>query len=1063
MNVKIKNPVKWLSRYFFYGSLFFLCSYLVPIAGVAANNSGAKEQSSANVFMDKLLKLNGENLYKKNVFESSLAVEKRVEQEVRVSGKVVSGEYEEGIPGVNVRVRGTSTGTVTDLEGNYSLEVPSSESVLVFTAVGFVTQEVQVGNQSTINITLEADVQQLSEVVVVGYGVQRRSDLTGSVSTVSGEDLDRIAVPRVDQALQGQAAGVQITNTQNQPGGEVSIRIRGQNSITGNNNPLVVIDGILGGDLKMINPQEIESMEVLKDASATAIYGSRGANGVILITTKRGKTGAAKINISSYFGTQVVRRTLPVLNAAQQRQVLLDHPEELQVALGIPNILAGVDPNVDTDWQDEIFQNAPQNEHQVNISGGTDNTKYAVMGNYFSQDGVVKGSGFERGSIRFNFDQKINEKIEFGINLNLARFTQDNLFLDTGGGSRGAGITLEALQMSPMVPVYDEEGNYSGPLNPGEQINNPMALVNERPNMVRRNFFQGGVFADYDITEALTFRTNLAYTNTDNLHQGYSSKVLLESAEQGEANVAQYSEQDWLIENTLNYSKLIDDLHNLSILGGFTLQGVSRFTDITTGRGFATEVNNFYDLSQADAITADSDFWEEKLASFLGRINYSFMNRYLLTLSARADGSSKFAIENKWGIFPSAAFGWKIIEESFMEEISGISNLKLRGSWGMVGSQAISPYQSLASFNTIPNAYSWGDNIDVVGVGAGRVANPSLGWETTEQANIGVDLGLFSNRLSFSADIYKKTTRDLLYDRPLLLYTGYSSQTDNIGSIENKGLELSLNSVNTTGSFRWSTSANLAINRNKVLDLGDDEEFFIQALGTLEWNRTEIVIREGEPLGTFYGYVFDGIYQNAEEVASINDPGAAPGTVKHVDINGDGKIDDEDQTIIGDPNPDFTYGITNEFYYGGFDLSIFLLGRQGGDILNLTRARLSYPGLINSLESTLDYWQGENTSNTQQALGEHNGGMSTRYLEDASYLRVKNVVLGYTLPSNLLDRLPLTNLRLYLSAVNPLTITNYSGYDPEVNLRGNSNVLMNIDHGGFPVFKTYTIGVKIGI
>jgi TonB-dependent starch-binding outer membrane protein SusC len=994
---------------------------------------------------------------------ADVAIIEVVAQTRTITGRITDATDNTGLPGVNILERGTSNGTVTDIEGRYSITVAEG-SVLVISSVGYITEEVNTGNRSVIDLVISPDVTALEEIVVVGYGTQKRSDLTGSVSSVSGQDLSRIAVPRMDQALQGQAAGVQITNVQSQPGGEVSIRIRGQNSISGNNNPLIVIDGILGGDLRMINPQDIESLEILKDASATAIYGSRGSNGVILVTTRRGKSGAPRVEINSYVAMQEVRRTLPLLNAQQHREVLQSFPEDIQTQLGLQGILATVDPNADTDWQREVFQNAPQHEHQVSVSGGNDKTRYSVMGNFFSQDGIIKNSGFQRGSLRINLDQEITDRLRMGVSLNLARFKRDNLSLDTEGGSQGGSVTTSATMFSPMRAPFDSEGNYSFPLDVGAQLNNPITLINERPNITTRNFIQGALFVDYDIAENLVFRTNLAFTNTDNLNQSYASKLLLEAAGQGVANISNFSLQDWLIENTLTYSKRLADIHNFSVMGGFTAQGIQQFNSSINGRGFSTEVNNFNNISQAAIINANSSFRDERLASFLGRVNYSLKDRYLLTVNVRADGSSKFAAENKWGVFPSAAVGWKINEEAFMQNFSSVSNLKLRGSWGMVGSQAISPYQSLASFNTIANAYSWGNNLDVVGVGAGRIPNPFLRWETTEQSNIGLDIGFLQDRIVIMADVYEKITRDLLYGRQLPLYTGYSSQTDNIGSIRNRGFELGINTVNTSSSaLEWTTNANFSLNRNLVLNLGDDTEFFQAAIGTLGWARQEVITRVGEPLGSFFGYIFEGIYQNEEELSAIDHPGARPGTVKFRDVNGDGRISPDDQTIIGDPNPDFIYGVTNNFRYKNFDLSIFFQGVQGGDILNLTRARLESPGLNNSLVSSLDYWRGEGTSNTVQAIGEANGGMSTRWLEDGSYLRLKNLMLGYTLPQAALDRLKLRSMRVYLSGVNLLTFTNYTGYDPEVNYRGNNNLQMNIDHGGFPVFRTYTLGLNIGL
>ncbi len=975
----------------------------------------------------------------------------------------VKDENGEGLPGVSIMIKDTQRGTTTDTNGAFSIEIPNDNAVLIFSFVGYLNQEIVAGNRSSLNVSMQVDQKALEEVVVVGYGTQRRSDLTGSVSSVSGKDLQRIAVPRMDQALQGQTPGVQITNVQSNPGGEVSIRIRGQNSISGSNDPLIVIDGILGGDLRMISPQDIESLEVLKDASATAIYGSRGSNGVILVTTKRGKTGAPRIDISTYYAMQKVRKLLPLLNARQQREVLQGFPANLQTQLGIPGILASVDPSVDTDWQREVMQDAPQHEHQVSISGGTEKTRYSVMGSFFSQDGIVKNSGFKRGSLRVNLDQDITDKLKMGVSLNLARFHRDNLSLFTEVGSDGGNVVAVASMFPPTRPVFDRDGSYSRPLDVGAQMNNPLALVNERPNISKRNFIQGALFADYDMTKHLRFRTNFAYTNTDNLGQSYASKLLLEALGQGIANISNSSIQDWLFENTLTYSRTLAGIHSLSAMGGFTVQGIEQFNSSINGRGFSTEVNHYNSINQAEVINANSSFSDERQASYLGRINYSLKDKYLLTVNIRADGSSKFARENKWAVFPSAAVGWKISEEHFMRGLPAVSNLKLRVSWGKVGSQAINPYQSLASFSTITNAYSWGETIDVVGVGAGRVPNPYLRWETTAQTNVGIDMGLFNDRINLAADIYEKTTHDLLYGRQLPYYTGYDAQTDNIGSIRNRGFELGINTVNTTGALRWTTNANISLNRNKVLSLGEDKQFFQSAIGTLGWARQEVIVRVGEPLGTFYGYTFDGIYQNNEEVAAVDHPGSKPGTVKFRDINGDGRINTDDQDIIGNPNPDFIYGVTNNFTYKSFDISVFIQGVKGGDVLNLTRARLESPGLNNSLESSLNYWRGEGTSNTIQALGEYNGGMSTRWLEDGSYLRLKNIVIGYNLPGSAVQKLKMRSLRIYLSGVNLLTLTKYSGYDPEVNYKGDNSLQMNIDHGGFPVFKTFTAGLNIGI
>ncbi|MEX2403115.1 MAG: SusC/RagA family TonB-linked outer membrane protein, partial [Balneolales bacterium] len=514
----------------------------------------------------------------------------------------------------------------------------------------------------------------------------------------------------------------------------------------------------------------------------------------------------------------------------------------------------------------------------------------------------------------------------------------------------------------------------------------------------------------------LIFRTNSAYTNTDQLAQTFASGVLQEALGQGQATVSNITQQNWLIENTIEYRNTFSDDHDLTLLGGFTAEGTERFNSSSVGLGFSTEVNNFNSLQQAENQTVSSGFRDENLASFLGRINYSYMDKYLLTLSFRADGSSKFAAENKWASFPSAALSWRISEEDFLRESNVISDLRVRASYGITGSQAINPYQSLASLSTIANAYTFGDDIDAVGVGAGRVPNPSLKWETTEQANIGLELGLFESRINLTADVYDKTTKDLLFSRQLPWYSGYSSQTDNIGSMRNRGVELGLNTINTTGNFMWTTSANLSLNRNEILDLGPDGlDVFENAIGNLGsgWSQ-EHILREGEPMGSFYGYIFDGIYQNQEEVNAIEHTGASAGSVKLKDLNDDDRITEEDRTIIGDPNPDFIYSLTNEFSYRGFDLNIMVQGSYGNDILNIQKKRLD---LIddeytdqNLLTSSNDYWRGEGTSNTLQAPGTGRGVVESRYVEDGSYLRLKNVLLGYNLPSNLVNKMGLQSL-----------------------------------------------------
>ncbi len=975
--------------------------------------------------------------------------------------------------GVTVSVSGKSIGTQTDAKGQYQLNVPDNNATLVFSFMGYMPRQEPLNGRSAVNITLEEDERKLEEVVVVGYGQQKRKDLTGAVTSVSGAELNKLPVTRADQMLQGKLPGVQVANNSGRPGGSVRINIRGSNSINGSNDPLVVMDGIIGANFQDINPSDIASMDVLKDASATAIYGSRGANGVIIITTKRGKPGKTKVTYNTYVSTQQVAEKLDLMNGQefmQMRRALLSMYEEKgdPRATALRDVLSTVDPTVNTDWQDAVYRSGLQLSHELSLSGGTEKTRFMLSAGYMKQNGIVEKSDFTRATLRLNLDHEVSSKVHVGLNMYVVKSGEDRSSENRAGGSEGGDIIQNATKFDPTIPVYDAEGAYSKMRNAGSQLENPVAQINERQRKYYSTRLVTSLFGNYAITKDLNFRSSFSYDYEDDLQKFFTSGKLMEALNAGMAEAINDKYNHWIIENTLTYSKKFNE-HQLTVVGGFTAESEESYKFDAAGRKLTTEVLQYNDLSAASAATISSDNGQNTLASFLGRINYAFKDRYLLTISGRADGASKFAKNNKWAYFPSAALAWRVSEEEFLRHSAVINNLKLRVSYGQSGSQAISRYQSLARITLGANAYSYG-NTELVGASNNAMANPNLTWETTRQLDAGADISLFKDRISASVDYYEKTTSNLLYSKPIAAYSGYASIISNIGKMRNKGWEFEINTRNLTGAFTWNTNINFSANKNKVLELGDLKEIYLNgsagALGS-GFDRTG-VLRIGHEIGEFYGYVFDGIYQNAKEVADLPAPNAQPGTVKYKDVTGDHKITPDDRTVIGSAMPKFVYGFTNDFSYRNFDLSIFFQGSYGNDILNLNRFKLERTGNDeNSLRTVLGYWHGEGTSNTIQALDQGTGDMSSRFIEDGSYLRLKNLMLGYTLPGSLTSRWGIQQLRLYASAQNLLTFTKYTGYDPEVNSRAddtqqqNRNLMWGYDLGSYPAVRSYTVGLNV--
>lgn len=982
-----------------------------------------------------------------------------------VTGRVIQAPAGQALPGVSVVVDGTNRGAVTDADGRYTITgvTPGAHRISA-SLLGYATETREItltaGQTATADFGLSAKALQLEGIVAVGYGSMEKRDVAGSVATVQASEVNEMPVQRVDQALAGKAPGVQVQTTNNQPGADMRIRIRGGNSLSGDNDPLVVIDGVLGADLNLVNPNDIQSISVLKDASQTAIYGARGANGVIVVTTKRGRAGKPQLQYSGYYGMQDVSKRIPMMTADQQARLLMrnpNHDPSIQIDT-TQNLGAG------TDWQDVIFRAAPIQNHQLSLSGGNESTRYFLSGSVFDQQGVVRNSDFLRSSLRLNLDQNLSDRFRVGTHLSLAHTLGDRIRVNGGYGSGGGTATMAALEFSPLVPVYDQDGQYSGPLVAGDQLDNPLAILNDRTDKNTGNHLLGNVFGEYDLIPGLTWRTSASYTLSTTLRQRYSSRDLLEALNLGSASVDNTHNTDWLVENTLTFDRVIHGVHSFNVVGGFTAEEYHHQTDQAAGTGFTSDELMYNRLNLANQMTSSSSASINTLLSWLGRANYVYDGKYILTVSGRADGSSKFAKNNKWAFFPSAALGWVVSEEPFMQSIPAIDQLKLRASYGKTGSQAISSYQSLAAYS-IGSEYTYGDTWFGNGARPSRVPNPDLKWETTAQFDAGFDLGLFDEHLAFTADYYNKTTTDLLYNKQVPYITGYDDYTTNVGSLRNRGLEFSLNLNDRVGSVDWNLGGNISFNRNKVLDLGGDQEIFQDGVnGALTRWKGASITRVGEPTSLFYGYVWDGIWQDSAAAASSGQAGAEAGGMKIKDINGDGVIDENDKTIIGNPHPDYTFGLTGGLDYRNFDLNVAVVGVQGNDIANLVAQGLTTPGgSKNQLQYVANYWTGPGSTNTVTALGKGGfDGMNSRWIQDGSYVRVQNITLGYTVPEGLTGQLHTRSLRLYVSAQNPFTFTSYSWYDPEVNSRGDDDLQLGWDDGNYPGTRTLTVGLNVG-
>ena len=994
-----------------------------------------------------------------------------------ISGLVHDSKSGMPLAGATIALDKPAATTITNEAGAFEISAPSRKVTLIISFVGYDKRSLEVGaseSNVTINLTQSA-TNQLSDVVIVGYGTQKRSDLTGAITSISADELTLGGtVSNAAQSLQGKAAGVLVTQNSRAPGGSISIRIRGSNSISSTNEPLYVVDGFPTTNGADLNPNDIESMEILKDASATAIYGARGANGVVIITTKRGKNGQSQISYSGYTGVQKIVNPFDLLNGKQYMILANDLYREIngqqnqQFAVYTQSQL---NSTVNTDWINEATRSGVVQSHNIQYRGGNDKTKVLTSLGYFDQNGILKNTNFKRFSGRVNLDQKINDFIKTGASVSGQRSNSN--IQDYGGNILQSNVILGVLEYDPTVPAFNDDGTFGRP--PGGKGDNPLANLLGRQNELIKDRLNGNTFIEINPIEEITARVNGGIE----IAHFFTGKYLPRSTYQGGidngvASTNDYTSTRQLIDAIVNYKKTFNQKHDISVMGGYAYEKTISESRSVAVKGFSTDLFSFNNLGAASTITGVSSGKSESLLiSFFGRVNYSFDDKYLVTFTMREDGSSRFGSDHRWGSFPSGAFAWKVDKESFFHNQNLFSTLKFRLGYGKTGNDQIGNYAALALMSNTRVTFDGNTNTAGTHLNQGTPENPSLKWETTSQYNTGVDIGLLNSRLSVTVDAYYKKTTDLLIRKSLPLYSGFSSGLSNVGAIENKGIEVEINSRNLVNTFRWETKLNFATNRNKVLDLGSGGDINLTSskpMGNVSEEQFA-VIRKGEPLGSLYGYVYAGVIQTGETYAP--QPNSVPGDPKFKDISGpggkpDGKITSDDRTIIGTANPDFIYGLTNTFSYKNFDLTIFLHGSVGNDLLNMTRMNLEW----NRTTAALNRWTPTNTNTDIPRNGfyysKYGGYINSHFIENASFLRMKMITLGYTLNSP--KRNIFKSIRLYGSVENLFTITGYSGWDPEVDTKGyesnstggqTANAGAGMDYNSYPNMRTFTVGLNL--
>lgn len=964
----------------------------------------------------------------------------------RISGKITDRQGEPLI-GVSVTIEGSNQGTVTDTDGKYYLNVPAG-TVVRYSYIGYNPQTIKIGSKDIYNISLSEDTQLLEEVVVIGYGLMKRKDITTAVSVVSTKDIDERPIVSAAQALQGKAAGIQVVQPSGAPGTGLAIRVRGATSVQASNEPLYVVDGMPSDGISSLSPGDIESMQVLKDASSAAIYGARAANGVVLITTKRGKPGVPKVKFSAYAGISKLGKKIDALNTEQYKELMKDLKKVSNVAPTIPE-----DEHRYVDWTDLFFGTGVNQNYQLSLQNGTEKLQYFISGGYTDEQGIVDKAHFKRYNFRANIDSQQTKWLNLALNFSYAN--TNGQWVRESSSSLRSGSILSVINTPPFMQKWDSSNpdQYDEQAY-GSRILNPLA-ANAADNVTSTDYVKGSLGMTVDLWKGLKFKSTFGI-DLYNEHWDYFLDPI--STSDGRSTKGRVEESysrnfEWLFENLLTYDCSINR-HNLSVMTGATQQRAQYNGAWLAGFDLTESYPDIHSIAAAnqldkDACGSSASAWS--LASFLGRIAYNYDSRYLLTVNFRADGSSKFAPGHRWGYFPSVSAGWRVSSERFMKPLENVINdMKIRIGWGMNGNQSgIGNYPYLASMSASKVTPTSDNLYPGLAITPNSAANKELTWEKTLQWNAGIDLSMFDTRLTFSVDAYYKKTTDLLLTVSLPSNVNLPGGiTRNDGEMTNKGLEFNISSQNFKGSFQWNTDFNISFNRNKLTKLGLNKIYYYGE--TYETKEMAVVLKEGLPLGTFFGYISEGV-----------DP--ETGDIIYRDLNNNGSIDPGDRTTIGCAQPDFIYGMTNTFSYGGFSLSLFIQGSQGNDIFNATR--IDTEGMIdfrNQSTNVLDRWKRPGMITDIPRVGNiDNVHNSTRFVEDGSYLRLKTVTLSYDFNKNWLKKIHLSRLQAYVTGQNLLTLTKYTGYDPEVNAYGQNAVAQGVDYGTYPQSKAIIFGLNV--
>ncbi|SDF83465.1 TonB-dependent receptor [Chitinophaga filiformis] len=973
----------------------------------------------------------------------------------------VTNEKGEQLPGATIQVKGTSKGVITNERGEFSIGVPNDNAVLVISSLGYNKMEIPVQGKTSLPVTLTTSSASINELVVVGYGEQRRATLTHSITTVSAAAFQDQPVNRLDQVLQGRAAGVQVTNAAGSPGGAVRIRIRGGNSINGDNGPLYVVDGFVGAEFFAINPDDIESVQVLKDASATAIFGSRGANGVIIITTKKGNKGGLKVNFTSRLSTASVIKKMDLLNAADFAETANAHA--LAVGTAQPftaQQISDFRAKGGTDWQDEIFRRAPAQEYLLSLAGGSDKTSYFISGNYLDQDGVINNSFYKRYTLRSNISSTLSSKVTAFLNITGSYSEAQNVDIPADGPS---SPLAQAITWSPTVPVRKADGSFTITDPVGSVFYNPVALTVDRLAVTDRMLANAIGGFKFDVLRGLTFNTQYGVNYLEYENKSFGGKA----TNSGSATSSLRSNKEIRLQstNTLNYHRVFNNTHNLDITAVSEYQQTT-YNYLSAGASNLTYESFLWNnLALGTPGSPASGYSRSALFSLVGRVNYGYKDKYLLSAALRRDGASKFLGNNKYSYFPSVSVGWVTTNEPFMQQARFISNLKLRGSWGSTGSQSVNAYSTFSSYSRMIASFT--NSTFLNGIVMGNIGNPDLKWETTEQKDIGIDAGFLNDRINFSADYFVKDTRDLLLNENLPMYLGGNTITRNVGAVQNKGFEFSIEgAVINKGPITWNTSLNASFIKNRIQTLGAGKKLIFdptdRKIGGGMSPQSEFVIMPGQPLGAIWGLTYLGTWKPGDNKAQ--EFGAVPGDARYLDKDNNGVIDANDYSVIGTGIPRISAGWNNTITYRSFTLNLLWQGLFGFDKLNYNKAAAMYYGGDAREATSVDiknrYIPGVNETSDIPGFSSTNRNFtqSTRFLEKADFVRLKNVSLSYDIKKQQLKNL--VAVKLFLSATNLFTITSYSGIDPEANSSA-GDIRQGIDFGSYPNAKTITGGVTL--